>query len=123
MNRDQYVAAVAKDMTERALQSQVEALMRETGWMFFHPADNRPNARGRVQSITAGYPDLHGVRRDREIYIELKRQNGRVSDAQKTWLHALEALGHEVHVFRPDDLLSGRILAALTGRITTETKD
>ncbi|QAY70019.1 VRR-NUC domain-containing protein [Xylanimonas protaetiae] len=125
MNRAEYAAAVAKDMPEKVLQAHVEALMRETSWRFFHAADNRPNARGHVQRINAGWPDLFAVhvRQGRRIAIELKRQNGRVSDDQKAWLADLEAVGIEVHVFRPDDLLSGRILAALAPRITTETKE
>src|SRR5690242_17018590 len=112
MNRTEYATAVAKDMTERTLQTQVEALMRETGWRAYHAPDNRPGRNGKVQRITAGFPDLFAVnvRQGRTLAIELKRQAGRVSVEQKEWLADLETVGIEVHVFRPADLIAGRIL-------------
>ena len=52
------------------------------------------------------------------MFRELKRQDGKLTRDQVTWLEALKAAGQDVDTWRPSDLLSGRIateLAALAG--------
>jgi hypothetical protein len=48
------------------------------------------------------------------LFRELKTQRGRVTAEQREWLHALLAAGQDAGVWRPEDLLSGRIQRELT---------
>ena len=47
------------------------------------------------------------------LYVELKDRHGRLSDAQRRWLAALERAGQDVYVWRPADWASGTIEATL----------
>lgn len=108
---DEYRAQVAAGMSEAVLQSRVEELARELGWGYFHAPDNRPNARGRVQRIRPGFPDLvllHPIAR-RMMYRELKTMTGRLAPAQREWAADLAACGSDVGVWRPIDYLDGTI--------------
>jgi hypothetical protein len=52
------------------------------------------------------------------IFRELKRQDGKPTKAQQAWLDALTTAGMDAGVYRPSDLLTGRLaaeLAALAG--------
>ena len=52
------------------------------------------------------------------MFRELKKQRGKVTADQQEWLDALTADGMDADVWRPSDLLSGRVareLAALAG--------
>jgi hypothetical protein len=48
------------------------------------------------------------------MFRELKTERGRLSDDQRTWLRALTAAGIDAAVWRPADLLAGRVLHELT---------
>jgi hypothetical protein len=72
----------------------VEAL-RLAGWLVYHTHDSRRSA--------PGYPDLTCVRGDRILWLELKTETGRLSQAQANWLAALGTAGGSVHVVRPPD--------------------
>lgn len=113
---DEYRAGVAADMAEAVLQERVLALARVHGWISYHAPDNRPNARGRVQNVTAGFPDLVLINapQKRVLWRELKTEKGRLSEHQKAFLLALDACGHDTGVWRPRDLLDGHIEAELT---------
>ena len=91
---------------ERELQSQVVQLARLLGWRVYH---SRPAqyADGRwTTPITGdtGLPDLILCKPPRLIFAELKSEQGRLSDAQRQWLHALDHCPNvEVYVWRPSD--------------------
>jgi len=51
----------------------------------------------------SGFPDLVLVRAPDVLFVELKRELGKVSDGQQEWLDDLIAAGCEVHVVRPSD--------------------
>jgi len=104
---EQYAALVAADMTEAALQSKVEQVARTLGWLTYHTHNSRRSA--------PGFPDLVLVRRSRVLYRELKTEKGRTSPAQREWLAALAAAGQDVALWRPSDLVSGRVAADLEG--------
>lgn len=98
---------------ERDFQTTVESLARAHGWLVYHAPDNRPiTYRGDtfVQNVRAGFPDLVMVRDNRLVFAELKRELGKVSDDQTTWMAALNGLA-EVYLWRPSDL--DQILATL----------
>lgn len=50
-----------------------------------------------------GFPDRVLVR-DRVIFAELKREQGKPTDTQREWLDALASAGAEVYLWRPSDL-------------------
>lgn len=83
-------------LTEAAWQAQVIGLARFYGWRIYHPPDNRPNARGRVQAVEPGFPDLVMVRGLELVVAELKTDAGRVGPGQDEWLAAFRAIGEEV---------------------------
>lgn len=109
LTSEQYRRRVAVEMSEEVLQQRVLALAVVLGWLPYHTHDSRRSH--------PGFPDLvlvslrgHGV-----LWRELKRQTGRVSPAQESWLAALADAGQDVGVWRPADLLEGRVEAVLRG--------
>ena len=82
-------------MLEKDWQKQVVAIARRCGWAVYHTYDSRRSA--------PGYPDLTLVR-ERLVFAELKREDGKLSSAQEEWLERLRDAGVEVHVWRPSDL-------------------
>lgn len=105
------LATPLADLTEKEWQRQVVELCQTLGWRkAYHTFDSRRSA--------SGFPDLVLVR-DRVIYLELKREQGKLSDAQKSWLRALLAAGQEAFVVRPRDLES--LAAVLAARIPPVT--
>lgn len=113
---------LAGEMTEEQLLENVIDAARKLGWAAYHTRDSRRSE--------AGFPDLVLVRPDsrngqvcgRVIFAELKRQNGKLTDAQRWWLTALASVpgvrvgarpSVEAHIWRPRDWLEGEIEAAL----------
>lgn len=89
-------AAVPLDeMLEKDWQRTVVDLAKQLGWITYHTYNSRRS--------THGFPDLVLVR-DRVIYLELKREQGGLTDDQKTWMRKLRAAGAEAYVARPRDL-------------------
>lgn len=84
------------DLTEREWQAQVVELARLLGWRRpMHIFDSRRSE--------PGWPDLALVR-DRLVLVELKREGGRTTPAQRSWIRALLAANVECYVVRPRDL-------------------
>lgn len=83
------------EQSEADWQRQVLQLAHTLGWRHFHPwrSDNSPS----------GWPDLVLLRRPRVLFVELKRESGKVSEAQQQWLDDLAACGQSVYVWRPSD--------------------
>jgi len=88
---------VAQLVTERDWQSFVVECARRYGWRVHHHFDSRRSE--------PGWPDLVCARpaRGEVLFVELKSEGGKVTDAQGWWLAALEAAGCEAHVWRPSD--------------------
>ncbi len=87
---------LSHDTSERDFQQQVLQLAQLYGWRSYHTWLSVHSA--------AGFPDLVLVRGGRVIFGELKSERGRVSQAQRDWLDALqECPGVEVHLWRPAD--------------------
>lgn len=68
---------------------------RQVGFLVYHTL--------RSKGSQPGYPDWT-LARERVIFLELKTEAGKVSDAQKKWLGALLAAGAEVYLARPRHL-------------------
>lgn len=99
-------------VTERELQSAVIECARLLGWLVYHTHDSRHSAKG--------FPDLVCVRRGWLIFAELKTGKGKLSLEQGLWFARLFDVEDsnpqvEVHIWRPDDWVSGRIEKILRG--------
>jgi hypothetical protein len=79
-------------MTEAQFQAQVVQLAGLLGWSWYHTHDSRRSP--------AGFPDLV-LWRERVIFAELKRENGRLSHAQVDVGNALRRAGAEAYCWRP----------------------
>jgi hypothetical protein len=102
-----YNAAVAATMREGALQEAVRVRCKTLGLLYYHTY--------RSTRSPAGFPDCVIVGPRTLLYRELKTAVGKVSAAQQSWLDALAAAGQDAAVWRPADLLSGRIDRELVG--------
>lgn len=106
--RTDIVARGVNAMSEGDFQKRVIQLAKFHGFeLVYHTYDSRRSA--------PGFPDLVLVssRHRRILYRELKSSKGRVSADQKQWLNALAMVGQDAGVWRPADLLNGRILSEL----------
>lgn len=89
------------ELTEKQFEQQLigskgkPGVARVLGWRCYHVL--------RSKGSEAGYPDWTLVR-DRVVFLELKRETGVLSDAQREWLGALRAAGAECYVVRPRHL-------------------
>lgn len=110
MNRERtdIVAQGVMSMLEKPFQTRVIQLAKFHGFELVYHTHNS-------QRSAPGFPDLVMVstRHNRVLYRELKRTVGKVSADQQAWLNALAATGQDVGVWRPADLLSGRIVSEL----------
>lgn len=101
----------ANKQSERDFGLEVEEVVTRLGLRYYHTF--------RAQHSVAGFPDYvvispkgHGM-----LYRELKREGKgpkfEPTSAQQEWLDMLAANGQDVGVWRPTDLLSGRIVREL----------
>lgn len=83
----------------------------------FRPARTDQGWRTPVSGDGKGWPDLVLVGPRGVLFRELKAARGRVSRDQAEWMLALARAGEDVGVWRPYDLVDGRIedeLAAIS---------
>lgn len=107
---------LTRQQTERELQEAVTTLARMLGYSVAHFNDSRRQVRPRVfvgDRDAKGWPDLV-LCRGRLIIAELKREDGKLTTAQRQWIDALSLAGAEVCVWRPSDW--DEIVAVLTRR-------
>lgn len=91
------------EVPESAFKQQVLDLARVYHWRWYFTY--------RSKRSPAGWPDLQ-LARDRLILVELKREGGKLSAAQASWIHDLIAAKAETYIVRPRDLEAlGRVLA------------
>src|SRR5262245_22835713 len=101
-------------MTESELESAVRRILASLGprVLAYHTHNSRRSC--------AGFPDWVFTGPGGCIFRELKRESGRLTGAQQEWLETLVLAGVNVAVWRPADLLSGRVaaeLAAVAGMV------
>lgn len=99
---------------ERWLQDQVRALCVDLGLAVQHMEDSR-------RAWLPGWPDLVILGTVQQyalspviLYRELKRQHEDPTSEQRRVGYLIQAAGGDWAVWRPDDLLSGRIARELT---------
>ena len=87
---------VTASWSERKLQSEVEALAKLAGWLYFHVYDSRRSA--------YGFPDVVLLRPPYLIFAELKSARGKLTAHQKLWARLLRLVpGVEYYEWRPAD--------------------
>ena len=88
-------------ISEKAFQRMVLEYAGLMGWWCYHTFDSRGSQ--------SGFPDLCMVRDGRLVFAELKRENGKLTEAQEDWIYALGEVEYgtgdivDVHVWRPSD--------------------
>lgn len=97
--------SVPAGMAEKTLDAHVRVICRDLGLLVYHTFDSRRS--------TAGFPDLVVVGPGGVLFRELKTQKGRLTPAQVMWGDALRAAGVNWGVWRPADLVSGRVAQEL----------
>lgn len=105
----------AAKMTEAQLDAEIEKIAADLGLLSYHTWTAIHSPRGwpdRVYAVRAGQRAT-GI-----LFRELKRHGKNPTAPQRMWLDAITAAGLDADVWRPEDLLSGRIgreLAILAG--------
>ena len=68
-------------------------------WIDTHPT-RRSQGRwvGPQANSARGFPDVVACRPPRTLFLEIKREGGRVSDEQQAWIGRLQAAGQEAHI-------------------------
>lgn len=97
-------AAMTEDRGPDSLDAHVRKLIKDLSLRAYHTHDSRRSP--------SGFPDWV-ITGKRTIYRELKREGKDPTGAQQDWLDALAAALDDAAVWRPSDLLSGRIQAEL----------
>jgi hypothetical protein len=92
-------------MTESQLDRAIADICALLNVWRFHVYDSRRSP--------SGWPDLALIGRGRIIFRELKTDAGRISETQAKVGELLTQAGQSWDVWRPADLMSGRILAEL----------
>lgn len=89
-------ALLGSEVTERDFQGEVLRAAGLPCWRTYHTLDSRGSA--------AGFPDIVALRGTRLVMAELKRERGRVTDAQQAWLDDLARVETlETFLWRPSD--------------------
>lgn len=93
-------------MTENELKGHVLDIARRHGWIAYHATQAKVRSAG-----DHGYPDLTLARDGEVVWLELKRQDGKLTLEQVTWSMALPSNNGQFHyeVIRPSDLARGRV--------------
>jgi hypothetical protein len=92
---------IADNMPEKALSENVRVLADTLGYQYYHTWTSIHSARG--------FPDYVLIKAPRLIFVELKRQAGKVTNAQQEWLDNLIRCNVEVYIWRPSEWLDGTI--------------
>lgn len=93
-----------RDLTEKDFSRLVYELCDSLGWRRYHTY--------RSERSQPGYPD-ETIVRERVVWLEIKTEAGKLSDAQIDWLRALRNAGQEVYLVRPRHLQTlARVLSA-----------
>lgn len=109
MTTAQFRGEFEKNESEADFQEWVIDAAHKHGWKVAHfrgvriqRADGSTYYQTPVQADGKGFPDLVLVR-DRVIFAELKRENGKPDPNQEAWLAALQVAGANWYVWKPRD--------------------
>ena len=81
-------------ITEKQFASQIEGLFKLFGWKYYHTWNSWHSVKG--------FPDYVAIRGDRLLFIELKSEKGKLTEAQKEWYISLSEVDDiEVYDWKP----------------------
>jgi hypothetical protein len=106
-------------MSEKTLQDRVVGRAKRRGWTVAHAGkglvgDISAGEARFVTPMSPGWPDLTLAKAgNRLLFIELKREQGEVSEDQWIWLTLLNLCGACAIIVKPSDLREGRVTAIL----------
>lgn len=103
---DRMAAAMYEDKGPNSLDGQLRRRLKQLGLLdTSHHCDMR-----RSQS---GFPDWVIAGRNGVLFRELKSEGGILEPAQRVWRNRLKLSGQDWAIWRPSDLLYGRITLEL----------
>ena len=105
-------AAMSEDRGHDSLDAHVRRYIADLGLWGFHVEKSLDVNKGRKNVSARGWPDWT-ILGTRILHRELKTERGKVSDEQEDVGRRIRAAGGDWDVWRPRDLLSGRIVAEL----------
>lgn len=83
-------------ISEKDYQQQIIKLARLKGYLVYHAFYSHRSE--------YGFPDLVLVKTGcRLLFLEVKRENGKLTNAQREWMHRLQSAGVLARVVRPSD--------------------
>lgn len=97
---------MSEDRGPDSLEAHIRRLMKDLNLRGYHTHDSRRSP--------DGYPDWTIVGQRGVLFRELKREGKDPTGKQQEWLDDLAAAGADADVWRPSDLLSGRIQREMT---------
>lgn len=95
----------ARTFTEKHLTERIRQLVKKYDGMRYHTFNS--------QFSPSGFPDETILVGGRLLFAELKKELGKVTTEQETWLNELTFVGAECYLWKPSDLLSGEVEAIL----------
>ncbi len=97
--------------TSYDLQREVLSLLQRHGFLraHFRAAIDRSGNWTTPFTGDKGFPDIAATDGTDVLFAELKSERGRLTEDQKTWIGLLKTTTAAVHVWRPSDLMDGRI--------------
>ena len=95
--------------SEEQLQNHVISTAKARGWIHYQTHDSRRSP--------GGFPDLALVHPKKGLFMlrELKSEKGGFRSMQRDWLNYSTAAGVDAGVWRPADVVSGRVEKELSG--------
>lgn len=110
MNTEEYQRLVIKELSEKDFQADFIDIAHAYRWKVAHfRSVQTVNKAGDTRWATPvaadgeGFPDLIMLRGDRQLAVELKRENGKTTPKQDDWLAAFKAAGVATYVWKPSD--------------------
>src|SRR3990167_5240904 len=84
-------------------QRQVIELAKLMGWMVHHDRTVMERSGKWATPIQGdpGFPDLVLARNGRVLFVELKRERGKLTAEQQNWRWALGRVGRNAHIWYP----------------------
>lgn len=111
--------AICRAMLEDKLKAEVLGRRERYGILMAHfrPALTKNGYRTAVEGDGKGWLDITAVG-TRLLVRELKTESGSTTPEQRMWIAAWESAGVDVGIWKPHDLLSGRVDAELAAIAT-----
>ena len=104
----EYHNLLVRQMSETELQAAILSLATPLGWSHYHTFN--------AYRSDFGWPDLVLCNPPQLIFVELKRQGGKLTLTQLEWKARLEESGQHYYVWRPSEWFSGEIEKILVKR-------